>query len=211
MRKWPTQVSTVVANVGRELSLLKMAINMANADYLSFFLWNELEPRCQQRAAGSLELMAWSLVVQTQPGYKPHICPLGELHSSSWSPVLHQHNSHYFSNYTCHGDIVVQTDNLSNPNRCCHHDEFWFGDSLAYLNDAFKVTAVPVGCLWDNTAWCAVTATTARCDQPVRRDNRILDLYISYHTWSGKHMRNSAYYWWFSVTLTWSRFNRKVV
>ena len=56
MRKWPTQVSTVVTNVGRELSLLKMAINMANADYLSFFLWNELEPRCQQRAAGSLEL-----------------------------------------------------------------------------------------------------------------------------------------------------------
>ena len=57
MRKWPTQVSTVVANVGRELSLLKMAINMANADYPSFFLWNELEPRCQQRAAGSLELV----------------------------------------------------------------------------------------------------------------------------------------------------------
>ena len=56
MRKWPAQVSTVVANVGRELSLLKMAINMANADYLSFFLWNELEPRCQQRAAGALEL-----------------------------------------------------------------------------------------------------------------------------------------------------------
>ena len=39
-----------------ELSLLKMAINMANADYLLFFLWNELEPRCQQRAAGSMEL-----------------------------------------------------------------------------------------------------------------------------------------------------------
>ena len=56
MRKWPAQVSTVVANIGRELSLLKMAINMANADYLSFFLWNELEPRCQQWAAGSLEL-----------------------------------------------------------------------------------------------------------------------------------------------------------
>ena len=37
MRKWPTQVSTVVANIGRELSLLKMAINMANADYPSFF------------------------------------------------------------------------------------------------------------------------------------------------------------------------------
>ena len=52
MRKWPIQVSTVVANVGRELSLLKMAINMTNADYLLFFLWNELEPRCQQRAAG---------------------------------------------------------------------------------------------------------------------------------------------------------------
>ena len=56
MRKWPTQVITVVVNVGRELSLLKMAINMANAGYPSFFLWNELEPRCQQRAAGSLEL-----------------------------------------------------------------------------------------------------------------------------------------------------------
>ena len=37
MRKWSTQVSTVVVNVGRELSLLKMAINMANADYPSFF------------------------------------------------------------------------------------------------------------------------------------------------------------------------------
>ena len=36
MRKWPAQVGMVVANVGRELSLLKMAINMANADYLSF-------------------------------------------------------------------------------------------------------------------------------------------------------------------------------
>ena len=36
MRKWPAQVGTVVANVGRELSLLKMAINMENADYLSF-------------------------------------------------------------------------------------------------------------------------------------------------------------------------------
>ena len=56
MRKWSTQVSTVVVNVGRELSLLKMAINMANADYPSFFSWNELEPRYQQRAAGSLEL-----------------------------------------------------------------------------------------------------------------------------------------------------------
>ena len=56
MRKWPPQVGTVVANVDRELSLLKMAINMANADYPLFFLWNELEPRCQQRAAGSLEL-----------------------------------------------------------------------------------------------------------------------------------------------------------
>ena len=50
------QVGTMVANFGRELPLLKMAINMANADNLSFFLWNELEPRCQQRAAGSLEL-----------------------------------------------------------------------------------------------------------------------------------------------------------
>ena len=58
MRKWPLQVGTVVANVGRELLLLKMVIKMANADYLSFFLWNELEPRCQQRAAGSLELLA---------------------------------------------------------------------------------------------------------------------------------------------------------
>ena len=37
MRKWPAQVGTVVANVGRELSLLNMAINMTNADYLSFF------------------------------------------------------------------------------------------------------------------------------------------------------------------------------
>ena len=38
MRKWPAQVGSMVANVGRELSLLKMAINMANADYLGFFL-----------------------------------------------------------------------------------------------------------------------------------------------------------------------------
>ena len=36
--------------------IIEMAINMANADYPSFFLWNKLEPRCQQRAAGSLEL-----------------------------------------------------------------------------------------------------------------------------------------------------------
>ena len=33
MRKWPALVGTVVANVGGELSLLKMAIDMANADY----------------------------------------------------------------------------------------------------------------------------------------------------------------------------------
>ena len=74
MRKWPTQVSTVVANVGRELSLLKMAINMATADYLSFFLWNELEPRCQQRAAGSLEL--W--------------CPMFSL-KSYWKKIFLKH------------------------------------------------------------------------------------------------------------------------
>ena len=42
---------------GRWQALLKMAITMANADNLTFFLWNELEPRCQQRAAGSLELV----------------------------------------------------------------------------------------------------------------------------------------------------------
>ena len=46
MRKYPAQVRTMVANVGRELSLLKMAINMGNADYLSFYPRNELEPRC---------------------------------------------------------------------------------------------------------------------------------------------------------------------
>ena len=72
---WPAQVSTVVANVGRELSLLKMAINMANADYLLFFLWNELEPRCQQRAVGSLELaimeiMSGNLFLSPSIGYK---------------------------------------------------------------------------------------------------------------------------------------------
>ena len=33
----PARVGTVVANVGRELSLLTMVINMANADYLLFF------------------------------------------------------------------------------------------------------------------------------------------------------------------------------
>ena len=37
MRKCPAQASTVVGNVGRELSLLKMVINMANADCLSFY------------------------------------------------------------------------------------------------------------------------------------------------------------------------------
>ena len=37
MRKWPAQVGTVVANIGRELSLFEMAINMTNTDYLSFF------------------------------------------------------------------------------------------------------------------------------------------------------------------------------
>ena len=87
MRKWPTQVGTVVANFGRELSLLKMAIYMAYADYLTFFLWNELEPRCQQRAAGSLELMpnhqiswcelTWTqgirIVVSTHWGWVAHI------------------------------------------------------------------------------------------------------------------------------------------
>ena len=56
MRKWPAQIGTVVANVDKELSLLKIAINMENEDHLLFCLWNELEPRCQQRAAGSLEL-----------------------------------------------------------------------------------------------------------------------------------------------------------
>ena len=55
----PAQVGTVVADVGGELSLLKMAIIMANADNLTFFLWNELEPRYQQRATGSLELPDW--------------------------------------------------------------------------------------------------------------------------------------------------------
>ena len=53
MRKWPVQVGTVVANVGRELSLLRLAVNMSNAEYFTFFLWNELEPRCQQRAPWS--------------------------------------------------------------------------------------------------------------------------------------------------------------
>ena len=69
MRKWPAQVSTVATNVGRKLSLLKMAINMANADYPSFFLWNELEPRCQQRAAGSLELSEYKLKSLPKPGF----------------------------------------------------------------------------------------------------------------------------------------------
>ena len=69
MRKWPTQVSAVVANVGRELSLLKMAINKENADYPSFVLWNELEPRCQQRVAGSLELTVDHSNVKQRLGY----------------------------------------------------------------------------------------------------------------------------------------------
>ena len=55
MRKWTAQVGTMVENVGRELSLLNMAINMANADYLYFFfLWNELA----KAGSGSLELNA---------------------------------------------------------------------------------------------------------------------------------------------------------
>ena len=32
MRQWPVRVGTVEINVGRELSLLKMAIEMANAN-----------------------------------------------------------------------------------------------------------------------------------------------------------------------------------
>ena len=32
MRKWPTRVGKVLANVDRELSLLKMVINVANED-----------------------------------------------------------------------------------------------------------------------------------------------------------------------------------
>ena len=44
MQKWPVQAGTVVPKVGRELSLLRMALNMQNADYYMFFiLWNELE------------------------------------------------------------------------------------------------------------------------------------------------------------------------
>ena len=54
MRKWPAQVSAVVANIGRELSLLKMAINMANADYLSFFSMDWTGAPLP--TAGSLEL-----------------------------------------------------------------------------------------------------------------------------------------------------------
>ena len=37
MRKCPAQIVTVAANVGRELPLSRMAIDMANADYLVFF------------------------------------------------------------------------------------------------------------------------------------------------------------------------------
>ena len=55
MRKWPAQVGAVVANVGKELSLLKMAINVANQTTCRFFSM-ELEPRCQRRIVGSLEL-----------------------------------------------------------------------------------------------------------------------------------------------------------
>ena len=48
MQKWTAQVGMVVTNVGKELSLLRMAVNTPNADY--YF------PCCQQWAAGSLEL-----------------------------------------------------------------------------------------------------------------------------------------------------------
>ena len=41
MRQWPVRVGTVVANVGRELSLLKMAIEMANANSGQWGPWNE--------------------------------------------------------------------------------------------------------------------------------------------------------------------------
>ena len=50
MHKWPAQVGTVVANVGRELSLLKMVIDMANADYLLF-----LYPRPTKLEGGILD------------------------------------------------------------------------------------------------------------------------------------------------------------
>ena len=68
MPKWPAHVGTVVANVGIELSLLKMAISMTNADYLAFFLWTELEPHSQQQVAGSRSyviIFAWNHNVAT--------------------------------------------------------------------------------------------------------------------------------------------------
>ena len=36
--------------IGRELSLLKMAIDMANADYLSFFLWTTCSYKCDMKS-----------------------------------------------------------------------------------------------------------------------------------------------------------------
>ena len=105
MRKWPTQVSTVVANVGRELSFLKMAINMANADYPSFFLWNELEPRCQQRAAGSLELG----LILTHLLLVPHICvsESGQ-HWFRWRIVAYSTPSHYLNR--CWVIVIIGTN-----------------------------------------------------------------------------------------------------
>ena len=87
------QVGTVVANVGKELSLLKMAINMANAEYFSFFLWNELEPRCLQQTAGSLELLIHVPLVWVLPGHPPpglshllvHTGPQASHQPSEWS------------------------------------------------------------------------------------------------------------------------------
>ena len=55
MRKWPVQVGTLVANVGRELSLLRMAVDMPNVDYYTFCYGTNWSP-----AANSGQRGPWS-------------------------------------------------------------------------------------------------------------------------------------------------------
>ena len=59
MRKCPAQVGTVVANVGREVSLLKMAINMANANYLSVFSVERTEAPLPTAGSGVPRVKNW--------------------------------------------------------------------------------------------------------------------------------------------------------
>ena len=55
MQKWPVQEGTLVANVGKELSLLRMAVDMPNVDYYTFLYGTNWIP-----AANSGQWGPWS-------------------------------------------------------------------------------------------------------------------------------------------------------